>query len=214
MIITFILTNGRKIEISDLETTANWIDAAMILFDKEMIDEEELIQLEENPIATEQISSGGDVYNFGNQQFSSSSAEKHTKKPLKRKLRTENQVQSKPRSGLKKKSSSKPSTPVEAKIMNKKQSQPTQLNKKQPQTTQLNKKQSMPPPPTPRRDIKLYEMDLNCSKTGKKWTAKLEGLTPPSKGGSQSQPKPQSAGKRTIYFFTPSWQRIGLWVLQ
>ena len=202
MVITFILGNGRKVEISDLEPASNWIDAAMILFDNDLIDEEELILIEENPIAHKQISSGDDIYNFKNQQFSSSVAAEPTKKGLKKKLGSDTQTPIKPRSGLKKKSPSNQATPTPttANTMKKKQSQPASLVKKQP----------MPAPPKPRRDIKHYEIDMNCSKTGKKWTAKLEGLTPPSSNVSPSKPEKQSSEKRNIYLcLDDSWSMDG-----
>ena len=57
----------------------------------------------------------------------------------------------------------------------------------------------MPPRLKPRRDLKFYEMEMNCSKTGKKWKARLEGLTPPSKDLSQANPKPATPENRNIY---------------
>ena len=227
MVVTFILQNGRKVEISDLEQNATWIDAAMILFESELIGEEELIIIEENPKASNRTSSGDDVYNFGNQQFSNSIGEAQTTSPLKKKLGSNNQNISKPRSGLKKKSSpskeqrntSAPSSAApkalkkkqsQPKPLTKKQSQPKPLTKKQSQPAPMNKNQPMPAPPKPRRDIKHYELDINCSKNGKKWTAKLEGLTPPSRGSSQPQPKANVSEKRTIYLcLDDSWSMDG-----
>lgn len=217
MVVTFILQNGRKVEISDLEQNATWIDAAMILFESELIGEEELIIIEENPKSSNRTSSGDDVYNFGNQQFSNSIGEAQTTSPLKKKLGSNNQNISKPRSGLKKKSSpskeqrntSAPSSAA-PKALKKKQSQPKPLTKKQSQPAPMNKNQPMPAPPKPRRDIKHYELDINCSKNGKKWTAKLEGLTPPSRGSSQPQPKANVSEKRTIYLcLDDSWSMDG-----
>lgn len=217
MVVTFILQNGRKVEISDLEQNATWIDAAMILYESDLIGEEELIIIEENPKASNRTSSGDDVYNFRNQQFSNSIGEAESKTPLKKKLGSNNQNISKPRSGLKKKSSPSkeqsntpaPSSPA-PNALKKKQSQPKPLTKKQSQPAPMNKNQPMPAPPKQRRDIKHYELDINCSKNGKKWTAKLEGLTPPSRGSSQSQPKASLSEKRTIYLcLDDSWSMDG-----
>lgn len=217
MVITFILQDGRKVEISDLESNATWLDAAMILFESELINEEDLIIIEENPKASNRTSSGDDVYNFGNQQFSNSIGEAQTTPPLKKKLGSNNQNISKPRSGLKKKSSpskeqrnSPPPSSTAPKALKKKQSQPKPLTKKQSHPAPLKKNQPMPAPPKPRRDIKHYELDVNCSKNGKKWTAKLEGLTPPSRGSSQSQQKPNASENRTIYLcLDDSWSMDG-----
>ena len=49
MLITFILHTGKKVEISDLDENANWLDAAEILFDNELINEEDLIIQKRDP---------------------------------------------------------------------------------------------------------------------------------------------------------------------
>jgi len=49
MVTTFIMHNGKKVEIRDLDENANWLDAAEVLFDNGLIEEEDLILLEENP---------------------------------------------------------------------------------------------------------------------------------------------------------------------
>ena len=86
MVITFILHTGKKVEISDLDDNANWLDAAEILFDNELINEEDLILLEENPASHNPISdSGNNRYNFSNQQFSGGNAEESARPKLKKK---------------------------------------------------------------------------------------------------------------------------------
>lgn len=207
MVITFILHTGKKVEISDLDDNANWLDAAEILFDNELINEEDLILLEENPASHNPISdSGNNRYNFSNQQFSGGNAEESARPKLKKKSDSENITQSQPSSGLKKKSSANnnPASPVKANKLKKKQSQPSPPKKKQEAPA------PMPSPPKPRRDIKYYEMEMNCSKTGKKWTARLQGLTPPSKSSSQSNPKPVTPENRNVYLcLDDSWSMDG-----
>ena len=59
MVITFILHTGKKVEISDLDDNANWLDAAEVLLDNGLIDEEDLILLEENPASHNRVSGSG-----------------------------------------------------------------------------------------------------------------------------------------------------------
>lgn len=207
MVITFILHTGKKVEISDLDDNANWLDAAEILFDNDLINEEDLILLEENPASHNPISdSDNNRYNFSNQQFSGDNAETSSRPKLKKKSHSENITQSQPSSGLKKKSSANThsANPNKASNLKKKQSQPSSQKKIQKAPI------SMPPRLKPRRDLKFYEMEMNCSKTGKKWTARLQGLTPPSKDLSQSNPKPATPENRNIYLcLDDSWSMDG-----
>ena len=199
--------NGKKVEIRDLDENANWLDAAEVLFDNGLIEEEDLILLEENPASHNLIiDSDNNRYNFSNQQFSRNNAETSTRPKLKKKSHSDNITQSQPSSGLKKKSSvnTYSTNPNKASNLKKKQSQPSPLKKKQEAPA------PMPSPPKPRRDIKYYEMEMNCSKTGKKWTARLQGLTLPSKDSSQSNPKPATQENRNVYLcLDDSWSMDG-----
>ena len=132
MVITFILHTGKKVEISDLDDNANWLDAAEILLDNGLIQEEDLILLEENPASYNRVSdSGNNRYNFSNQQFSGNNAETSSRPKLKKKSHSDSITQSKPSSGLKKKSSANThsANPNKASNLKKKQSQPPRRRK-------------------------------------------------------------------------------------
>ena len=208
MVVTFIMQNGRRVEINDLQPGASWIDAALVLYENNIIDEHELMLFEQTKNGTRPVSSG-DVYNFKTQQFSNVNAAPPGKSPLKRKSATHAETTSKPRPGLKKKSrsgiqrQSHPSSGLKKKTSTEGPIAPSPISGKTHQqsrpTPAQRKHQPMPAPPKSRRGIKHYEMDINCSVTGKNWTAKLLGLTAPSRSSPQSKPEKTSIHQRTIY---------------
>jgi len=213
MDVIVILHSGRKIEMSDVTATMTWIDVAVILLDNGIIDENELIEIEDDTRFSRPISSSETTFDFRKGgPVSSNSPLKPKNKGLKKKL------------GSKKFGAPLPDpipitekeeiTDIEERIKSvPTRKQPSPMKRKQ--SSPMKRKQStpvkkmdpivhpptpMPKPPKSRRDIRHYEMDINCSTTGKEWTAKLEGLTPPSTHAPQSSKQNNSGGgSRTIH---------------
>jgi uncharacterized protein YegL len=211
MRVTVILHNGRKIEISDVTTAMTWIDVAAILLDNNIIDENDFFEFEDDPRFRKPISGEETIFDFREGgPVNSNSSLKRRKKGLKKKLGSKKlgaplpdaipitekekiEAIRNPTYGSRKQSS--PMKRKQSSPMKRKQSSP--VNKMDPK---VHPPTPMPKPPKSRRNIRHYEMDINCSTTGKEWTAKLLGLTPPSTHAPQTPKQNHTVGgSRTIY---------------